>query len=264
MTTSSLRSLLFRVRNTNTRLQAANRISGAITIKSNNITAKMVLNKTASTDESYEFVFPYAPIDIEYNNLSAEWTEIARPGRTPLVDYSQNKLLQVSFRFLVARPFDGLVDSVDSDLQTLRYIASSQRTVSFFGMDGMLTNPFQIPGQPTRSSAGFFFHVTEFSIRSVRRNKDNKITAAECSITLTEVNDPAISVVSFPQIAYPPVLPAKKKPPAPPATPPSGNEELSTDQRLNAARNRNGLDALYGNPPSLSPEERRIINNRRR
>lgn len=214
MTGSDLRSLRFTVRNTSTRrATSVGEISGAIAVRSQNITAKMVLNLSSINDQPYEFVFPFAPIDVQYSNLAAEWTEINRPGRTPLIDYSQSKLLEVSFNFLVARPNDGLAYSVDDDLVTLRYMASSTRTVSMFGMDGMLTNPFQIPGQPARTSGGFFFHITDLSIRSVRRNKDNQITAAECSITLREVNNPDISAVRFPPIEYPVALPTVKKKP---------------------------------------------------
>lgn len=212
MSTSDLRSLRFTIKNTSDRRAlSVGQISGAVAVSSQNITAKMVLNLSTIQDQPYEFVFPYAPIDVQYSNMAAEWTEINRPGRTPLIDYSQSKLLEVSFNFLVARPGDGITFSVDDDLVTLRYMASSKRTVSIFGMDGMLTNPFQIPGQPNRTSSGFFFHITDFTVRSVRRNKDNQITAAECSITLREVNNPDIGVVRFPAITYPPQLPPVKK-----------------------------------------------------
>jgi len=229
MSTSDLRSLRFTIKNTSDRRAlSVGQISGAVAVQSQNITAKMVLNLSTIQDQPYEFFFPYAPIDVQYSNMAAEWTEINRPGRTPLIDYSQSKLLDVSFNFLVARPGDGITYSVDDDLVTLRYMASSKRTVSVFGMDGMLTNPFQIPGQPSRTSSGFFFHITDFTVRSVRRNKDNQITAAECSITLREVNNPDIGVVRFPAITYPrQVPPVKKKSP-----PPDTHKELTTNQRI--------------------------------
>lgn len=230
MSTSDLRSLRFTIKNTSDRRAlSVGQISGAVAVSSQNITAKMVLNLSTIQDQPYEFVFPYAPIDVQYSNMAAEWTEINRPGRTPLIDYSQSKLLEVSFNFLVARPGDGITYSVDDDLVTLRYMASSRRTVSIFGMDGMLTNPFQIPGQPNRTSSGFFFHITDFTVRSVRRNKDNQITAAECSITLREVNNPDIGVVRFPAITYPPQLPPVKKK-SPPTT--ITYADLTTNQRI--------------------------------
>ena len=63
----------------------------------------------------------------------------------------------------------------------------------------------------------------------MRRNTDNEITAAECSITVVEVNNPDITVVQFPVITYPvPVTPPKKKtPPPPPAVPKLTAEELA-------------------------------------
>ena len=209
-TTSDLRAMNFTVSNRNV-ATADGASSGVLFNSSTNMKARMTLNRSDGNTYPEDFFFPYPPIDIQYTNLSAEWTEIARPGRTPLVEYVTNKLLSVSFKFLVAKPFDGVSYSVDSDLSKLRRMASSKRTVSFFGFDGMLTNPFQIEGQETRSRAGFYFHITDFSIGSLRRNTDNEITAAECSITVVEVNNPDITVVQFPVITYPvPVTPPKK------------------------------------------------------
>ena len=236
--TSDLRALNFTVSNRNV-ASSSSVPSGAISTSSSSLKAKMVLNRSDGNTYPEEFYFPYPPIDIQYTNLSAEWTEIARPGRTPLVEYVTNKLLSVSFKFLVAKPFDGLSYSVDTDLSKLRRMASSKRTVSFFGFDGMFTNPFQIPEQETRSRAGFYFHITDFSISSLRRNSDNEITAAECSITVTEVNNPNITVVQFPVITYPVAVapPTKKKTP-----PPSSGLQLLTAEQLFIAQTTAGSD----------------------
>ena len=234
-TSSNLRSLNFQVKN---RSASNNTPTGNIFSSSTNIQAKMVLNSRENGQAAPEFVFPFAPIDIQYSNLAAEWTDIARPGRTPLVEFVSNKLLNVSFKFLVARPFDGLFYSVDDSLRILRFMASSQKTVSFFGFDGMLTNPFQIDGQPTRSNSGFYFHITDFSISSLRRNSSNEITAAECSITVTEVNNPDVTVVQFPVITYPvPVVPTPKK-----KTPPPPGGVQMTAEELKVKKETEGYD----------------------
>lgn len=196
---SDLRSLRFRTRNRRQR-----RTTGTpATVSSSRVQAKMVLGRASYRQSGYEYVFPFPPIDIQYSGISGQWVDIARPGRTPIVDYAGAQLLQVSFKFLVARPWDGLEYSVDRDLETLRYICSSRNTVTFYGFDGMLTKPFQQPGQATRRRGGFFFHVIDFSVNSLRRNERNEITAAECTITVQENNNPNISYVSFPSITYP-------------------------------------------------------------
>lgn len=198
---SDLRSLTFTIRNFSTDQP----VGGPVYVSAAQIQAKMVLNKADYTQSNFEFIFPFPPIDIQYSGMSGQWVDIARPGRTPIIDYAGAQLLQVSFKFLVARPWDGLDYGVDQDLETLRYIASSQSTVSFFGFDGMMTKPFQIPGQPDRRKGGFFFNVIEFSVNSMRRNAANEITAAECSITLQEENNPNIVAKAFPPIVYPSV-----------------------------------------------------------
>lgn len=197
---SDLRSLSFSVRN----YKPQETVARSIFVSSAKVQAKMVLGRGSYLQSGYEFVFPFPPIDIQYSGITGQWVDIARPGRTPIVDYAGAQLLQVSFKFLVARPWDGLEYTVDQDLETLRYICSSQNTVTFYGFDGMLTKPFQQPGQPRRRGGGFFFHVIDFSVNSLRRNADNKVTAAECTITVQENNNPNISYVSFPPISYPP------------------------------------------------------------
>jgi hypothetical protein len=196
---SDLRSLTFAI----PKYRTAQPVSGPIYVSAAQIEAKMVLNRPNYTQSNYEFIFPFPPINIQYGGMSGQWVDLARPGRTPLVDYAGAQLLQVSFKFLVARPWDGLEYSVDQDIETLRYIASSQSTVTFFGFDGMMTKPFQTPGQPARRPGGFFFNVIEFSVDSIRRNPANQIAAAECSITLQEENNPSIVAKQFPPFTYP-------------------------------------------------------------
>jgi hypothetical protein len=213
---SDLRSLSFLVPN----YKSEGTARGTVFVSSSKVQAKMVLGRGSYRQSGYEFVFPFPPIDIQYSGITGQWVDIARPGRTPIVDYAGAQLLQVSFKFLVARPWDGLEYTVDQDLETLRHICSSQNTVTFYGFDGMMTKPFQQPGQPRRRGGGFFFHVIDFSVNSLRRNGDNKITAAECTITVQENNNPNISYVSFPPISYPTtaVTPTKSGSTTPQAT----------------------------------------------
>jgi len=226
-------------------------------VSSAKVQAKMVLGRGSYRQSGYEFVFPFPPIDIQYSGIAGQWVDIARPGRTPIVDYAGAQLLQVSFKFLVARPWDGLNYTVDQDLETLRYICSSQNTVTFYGFDGMLTKPFQQPGQPRRRGGGFFFHVIDFSVNSLRRNADNKITAAECTITVQENNNPNISYVSFPPISYPPVNATPTKSGTNAAAPQGLSPGMTFDQfrnlPLETQRATLGLFAGFFPPSVASP-----------
>lgn len=151
-----------------------------------------------------EFVFPFAPIEITYNGLSAEWVAIDRPLNTPLIDLKGYNLMRVELRFLVAVPFDGVRVSIDNDIRTLRAIATSQDPVAFINMDRMLTNPFNISRiGPTRSNQGFFFRVADMSVQSIRRNIANEITSAEVSMTLQETANPPIRKIYFTPIQFP-------------------------------------------------------------
>ncbi len=154
-----------------------------------------------------EYVFPFVPIQIQYENLAPEFVEIERPGNIPYVDRKSYRLLKVSLQFLVARPYDGYNESVDADLRLLRSMANSLDPVMFTGLDGMLTNPFNIPQLSlNRPNAAFFFRIAELSVQSVRRNTNNEITAAEVSISLIEDPGSRATVISFPSITYPDLL----------------------------------------------------------
>lgn len=150
-----------------------------------------------------EFVFPFAPIEISYENLSPEWVEIDRPLNTPLIDLKGLNLMRVSLRFLVAVPYDGIRVSVDNDIRTLRQIANSNDPVAFINMDRMLTNPFNVSRSDSRrNSSGFFFRVADMSVQSIRRNIRNEITSAEVSMTLQETANPPIRAIYFAPINY--------------------------------------------------------------
>jgi hypothetical protein len=249
---SDLRSLSFLVPN----YKSEGTNQGTVYVSSAKVQAKMVLGRGSYRQSGYEFVFPFPPIDIQYSGITGQWVDIARPGRTPIVDYAGAQLLQVSFKFLVARPWDGLEYTVDQDLETLRYICSSQNTVTFYGFDGMMTKPFQQPGQPRRRGGGFFFHVIDFSVNSMRRNADNKITAAECTITVQENNNPNISYVSFPPISYPTntVTPTKSGTTAssPPAIYPGMTREEFSQLALEDQAKRLGTFAGYFPPATTA------------
>lgn len=165
--------------------------------------ARLVTVPAARRGGAIEFVFPFSPIEITYENLSPEWVEIDRPLNTPLIDLKSLNLMRVNLRFLVAVPYDGIRVSVDNDIRTLRQIANSNDPVAFINMDRMLTNPFNVSRSDSRrTAAGFFFRVADMSVQSIRRNIRNEITSAEVSLTLLETANPPIRAIYFAPINY--------------------------------------------------------------
>lgn len=152
------------------------------------------------------FQFKYPPTNIQFDSLSPEWVEVERPGLVPIVGLRQYRLMRVQFEFLISNPFDGIWYPIDDELLLLREIASATDPVFFQSMDKLMSTPVDLPGSNRKNASGLFFRIVDLSINSLRRNTNNEITAAQCSITLQEDFNLAIKAVSMPAISYPPIL----------------------------------------------------------
>lgn len=119
---------------------------------------------------------PLAPREVEHANLAATWTEVARPGRKPLLIHSGGKLRTMSLELTV-----GYLDydrPVEAELAKLRTLAAGTDRVRFVSY-----------GQ---SEAGWW-RITDASMRSVlRQHGTNRITRATVSLSLTESSDFAL------------------------------------------------------------------------
>lgn len=162
------------------------------------------------------YVFKYPPTNVQFENLSPEYAEVERPGLVPLIGLRQYKLMRLQFEFLVANPFDGIWYPVDGDLLALREIANNPGPIYFNGMDNFLGTGFVLPGNNRDNASGAFFRIVDFSVNSLRRNTDNEITAAQCTMAMQEDYNLAIKAVSMPAITYPAILkPRVPKPKGP-------------------------------------------------
>jgi hypothetical protein len=161
-------------------------------------------------EETLTFVFPYNPISITYNQLSDEVVQVPRPGTTPLVFFKAHRLLSVDITFTLAVPGDGLVQSVDSEIGVLRTMAAnSQRVIQVFNYDGMLRAPYPYRNMSAESSVtgsfqDLFFTIVDFSLDSVRRNKLNQITQANCRLSMIENRNPFQNITAIPKLDKPP------------------------------------------------------------
>lgn len=201
-----------------------------------------------SNNQSVKFVFPYPPNNVKYGNLSPEWSEVSRPGKVPFVGLSQFKLMRVEFDFLISAPYDGILYSVESELDIIREIAASTNPIFFQGMDRMIVNPFKLPGSQRTENSSMFFRCVDFSVESVRRNLSNEITAATCSIALQEDYAYQFVAVQMPTIDYPTIM--KPVVPAPPKPPSDG------DTRCTVSAQRDGQCYAPTVPQSISMIER--------
>lgn len=158
-------------------------------------------------EQPLSFVFPYAPQQIQYSNMSPEFAEISRPGKTPIIAFTRYRARQLSFKFLLAVPLDGLKISIDESIQFLQSMAASATTVYFTNMDKQISNPITVD-----SESRIFWSISDLNFSSIRRNEVNEITAAEANITLVENLNPTIQAAQLPRITYTSATPQQNRP----------------------------------------------------
>lgn len=176
-----------------------------------NTPVTMHVTKTKTTDDSLSFTFPYTPQQVQYGNIAPELSEISRPGKMPIVAFARYRSRELSFRFLVAVPLDGLFTSVDNDIELLFDIANTARPVYFTNMDKQISNPL---GQ-NDASKNIFWSIRDMSFNSIRRNESNQITACEVDMTLVENVNPRAVVAELPTITYTETVPLPRAPRSP-------------------------------------------------
>jgi hypothetical protein len=119
--------------------------------------------------------------------------------------------MKLSFEFMLAVPFDGMVESVSDSIELLRKMATdTTRSVQFFNFDDMLTKSLFLSKAPVTSFSIVErtnrFFIADLTISSIRRNADNQITNANVSISFIENRNPDITIVDIPKFKKNPVL----------------------------------------------------------
>ena len=158
----------------------------------------MHATRSNETQPQLSFTFPFTPQQIQYGNIAPELQEITRPGKMPIVAFSRFRSRQLSIKFLVAVPNDGLFTSVDNDLELLFDMANLARPVFFTNMDKQISNPMGT----TDASKNIFWSITDLNFSSIRRNEQNQISAAEANMTLVENTNPKVVIADLPVITY--------------------------------------------------------------
>ena len=179
----------------------------AYTNTANALPVTMHVTRSIETQPQISFTFPFTPQQIQYGNMGPELQEISRPGKMPIVAFSRFRSRQLSIKFLVAVPKDGLFTSVDNDLELLFDIANIARPVFFTNLDKQISNPIGT----TDASKNIFWSIQDLNFSSMRRNDSNQITAAEANMTLVENVNPRVVIAELPKITYTTAVDIPKK-----------------------------------------------------
>ena len=170
------------------------------------------LNPKIGKDEV--FFFDYAPNNVSYQGLGAQWVEVPRSGDLPIVEFASWSLMKVSMDFLIANTRmsskghlhpDGLVTGIYEKIEILRRMAQRPYPISVFGLDQLLRVSMrraEMIGKPLE------FVISDLNISSMRRTieaGDKEITTAQVKLTLQEIPIEAIKSVRFgkPNIVIP-------------------------------------------------------------
>jgi hypothetical protein len=165
--------------------------------KSGVLSPSMIVARGSQDQPPIVFTFPYPPQQIQYSNMSPELSEISRPGKVPLIAFNRFRAKQISFKFLLAVPLDGLITSIDEDIEILQELANTARPVYFTNLDRQISNPLNVG-----SEFRIFWSIIDLTFSSIRRNERNEVVAAEANITLVENNNPKVKAVDLPTITY--------------------------------------------------------------
>lgn len=175
--------------------------------------------------QSYVYEFDYIPQNIQYSSLGSEWVEIPRAENFPYVDWNRFQLMRVSMSWVVATDRvetggavvpDGMFESVDENLMTLRRMAQRKYPVTIVNMDDLLSVKLVVDrgeNGEVRSVSGMQFVITDLSFTAARRTSDtnisggpatpSKIAVAQCQMTLQEVPIESVQIVTFPRLEIP-------------------------------------------------------------
>jgi hypothetical protein len=140
------------------------------------------------------YVFPFTPVQIEFSDLSNNYTEIERPGNYKLIERRSPNLTRVSFSFLAVDRDSQGKRSIENQLRFLNRISTANAPIAFAGLGALLG----VSQQGTYR----LWRITDFSFSVTRKNQKNEASQAECRITLVEDRNPILPVADLGQIKY--------------------------------------------------------------
>lgn len=160
------------------------------------------------------YVFNLRPNNVSYSNIGVNWTEIDRVNDVPLVDYRSNKLMKISFEFVVEShsTISSLYESCEERLQQLQRMANRQDLVIFSNFDSLFRDVNVL--SPTEIKYREWA-IVEMSINSIQRvpagvdSEFGAITRATVNMTVQEVHKTNDNVIYMPKLNKIAATPAK-------------------------------------------------------
>ena len=145
------------------------------------------------------FVFPYAPVEVNFENIAATYEEVKRAGKYPTLAFSGYQLTKAALNFRLANRSSGGQVNVENEIDKLRGMATVPFPIYFTGgVDKMLLQGIKA----IRGRSGAWWRITDMSINVLARDLDNKATQADVQMTMTEERNPTIPVTFLSPIAY--------------------------------------------------------------
>jgi hypothetical protein len=202
----------------------------------------MIQRRDSGGPLTYEFTLK--PNNVSYSNIGVTWTDIERVANFPLVDYKNNKLMKISFEFVVdSQPsyVSSLYDSCEHKLRLLKQMAETPELVVFTNFDSLFSGITNSSPVKYRQWA-----IAEMSFNSIQRtpggssssdSAQGSISRATVSITIQEVR------LNEDQLIFMPLLKKDPIPPTPPKRP-------ATDLELCIRRATDELGKNFKIPPS--------------
>lgn len=163
------------------------------------------------------FSFNLRPNNVSYSNIGVVWTEIDRVNNFPLVDYKNNKLMKISFEFVVeahSGSISSIYESCEDKLKIIQRMANRPELVVFSDFDSLFTDA----GILNPSSGSYReWAIVEMSINSIQRTPSGtdstigEISRATVNMTVQEVRltkDQAIFMPKLNKVPKSPTIPS--------------------------------------------------------
>lgn len=148
-----------------------------------------------------EYVFPFAPVEVQYSNIARSFKEIPRPGDWAIIDDAGPQLIQAQMQFRISDRVSYGQQPCEDQIEKLRLIGLWAIPCQILGLDSLLSRP-GLPAVKNATGSFTYWNILDLSIAVIRRNNSGEATQADVSLTLIENRNPNVQVVSLPFIDF--------------------------------------------------------------
>lgn len=161
------------------------------------------------------YVFNLRPNNVSYSNIGITWTEVDRVNNFPLVDYRNNKLMKITFEFVVEAhtgSISSIFESCEDRLNQLNRMANRPELVTFTNFDSLFTDASLFSANQSNYRE---WAIGEMSINSIQRtptgadSEVGAISRATVNMTIQEVRMNRDQVIFMPKLRKVPQTPGR-------------------------------------------------------